>query len=68
MTIKELGTAIKFRRDFLKIRQEDLAELSGVTVKTIHLIESGNGNPSFETIEKIAVVLGMELVLHVKKT
>ena len=67
MTIKELGTAIKFRRDFLKIRQQDLAELSGVTVKTIHLIESGNGNPSFETIEKIAVVLGMELVLHVKK-
>ncbi|WP_205514559.1 helix-turn-helix domain-containing protein [Longitalea arenae] len=67
MTIQELGTAIKFRRDFLKIRQEDLAELSGVTVKTIHLIESGNGNPSFETIEKIAVVLGMELVLHVKK-
>jgi transcriptional regulator with XRE-family HTH domain len=67
MTIKELGTAIKFRRDFLNLRQEDLAELSGVTVKTIHLIESGNGNPSFETIEKIAVVLGMELVLHVKK-
>jgi transcriptional regulator with XRE-family HTH domain len=67
MTIQELGAAIKFRRDFLNLRQEDLAELSGVTVKTIHLIESGNGNPSFETIQKIAVVLGMELVLHVKK-
>lgn len=67
MTIVELGKAIKFRREFLNLRQEDLAELSGLTTKTIHLVETGTGNPSAETLEKIATVLGMELLLQVKK-
>jgi transcriptional regulator with XRE-family HTH domain len=68
MTIEEIGNAIKFRREFLNLRQEDLAELSGLTIKTIHLIETGTGNPSVETLEKIARVLGMELTLLVKKS
>ena len=41
--------------------------MSGVAIKTIHLIEKGLGNPSIATIEKIATVLGLELVLQVKK-
>ncbi|TMI63739.1 MAG: helix-turn-helix transcriptional regulator [Bacteroidetes bacterium] len=68
MTIEEIGNAIKFRREFLNLRQEDLAELSGLTIKTIHLIETGTGNPSVETLEKLARVLGMELTLLVKKS
>jgi transcriptional regulator with XRE-family HTH domain len=67
MTVQELGKAIRFRREFLSLRQEDLAEFSSLTIKTIHLIESGTGNPSAETLEKIAIVLGMELSLQVKK-
>jgi transcriptional regulator with XRE-family HTH domain len=67
MESSEMGKIIKFRREFLHLKQSDLAELSGVTIKTIHLIESGTGNPSFETIEKIANVLGMELLLQVKQ-
>ncbi len=68
MTMKELGKSIKFRRDFLKLRQEDLAEMSGIAIKTIHLIESGSGNPSVDTLRKIATVLGLELSLQIKKT
>jgi transcriptional regulator with XRE-family HTH domain len=67
MTMEELGKSIKFRREFLNLRQEDLAEMSGVAIKTIHLIESGSGNPSVETLRKIATVLGMELLLEIKK-
>ncbi|WP_276500684.1 helix-turn-helix transcriptional regulator [Terrimonas pollutisoli] len=67
MAIDEMGKALKFRREFLNLRQEDLAEMSGITSRTIHLIESGTGNPSVETLEKLATVLGMELVLQVKK-
>jgi transcriptional regulator with XRE-family HTH domain len=67
MNIEEMGKALKFRREFLNLRQEDLAEMSGITSRTIHLIESGKGNPSTETLEKLATVLGMELVLQVKK-
>jgi len=65
--VKKLGESIKFRREFLNLRQQDLAELSGIAIKTIHLIESGAGNPSVETLEKIARVLGMELLLQVRK-
>ncbi len=64
----EIGKSIKFRRDFLNLRQEDLAEMSGITTKTIHLIETGTGNPSIETLEKLMDVLGMELSLQVKKS
>jgi len=67
MNTIEMGKAIRYRREFLHLKQSDLAEMSGVTIKTIHLIESGTGNPSLETIEKLAAVLGMELVLQVKQ-
>lgn len=61
-----LGTKIKQRRKILKIRQEDLAEISDVALRTIVTIEGGEGNPSLETLFKIAEVLGMELQLNVK--
>lgn len=67
MTNEEIGKALKFRREFLNLRQADLAEMSGITSRTIHLIESATGNPSLETLEKLATVLGMELVLQIKK-
>ena len=67
MSIGQIGEEIKVRRQFLDLRQEDLAEMSGIATKTIHLIESGSGNPSVETLEKLATVLGMELILQIKK-
>lgn len=67
MNLKEIGGLIKKRRDSLGLRQEDLAELSEVSNKTLHLIEQGSGNPSFETLKKIAEVLGLELNLKIKK-
>jgi len=62
-----MGQLITKRREFLQLRQGDLSEMSGVAIKTIHLIEKGSGNPSIATIEKIATVLGLELILLVKK-
>lgn len=68
MLLSKMGKSMKFRREFLHLRQEDLAEMSGITSKTIHLIETGTGNPSIETLEKLAAILGMELLLQVKKS
>jgi len=64
---EELIKALKDRRDALKVNQEYLAELSGVSLRTLKAIESGKGNPTFETLNKLAEVLGMELKLEVKK-
>jgi transcriptional regulator with XRE-family HTH domain len=67
MTIAEIGKLITKRRELLHLRQEDLSEMSGIAIKTIHLIEKGSGNPSMVTIEKIARVLGLELMLQIRK-
>lgn len=57
---------IKERREMLKITQEILADLSGVGLRTIKQLESGKANPTFRTLQEIADVLGLELVLQVK--
>lgn len=67
MLTEKIGETVKSRRQFLNLRQEDLAEMSGIATKTIHLIESGSGNPSVQTLEKLVTVLGMELILQIKK-
>lgn len=64
---KELISSLKQRREVLKVTQEHLAELAGVGLRTLKAIESGKGNPTFETLNKLAEVLGMELKLEVKK-
>lgn len=58
---------IKERREILNLTQESLADLSGVGLRTIKQLEGGKGNPTFNTLQEIADVLGMELVLQVKK-
>ena len=61
-----IGNQIKNRRKELKITQQTLAELSGVSKNTIYQIEREQNNPSLEIIEKLADVLGMKLLLEVK--
>jgi len=51
----------------LKLTQEALADLTGVGLRTIKQLEAGNGNPTYKTLQEIADVLGLELVLQVKR-
>jgi transcriptional regulator with XRE-family HTH domain len=67
MKKEKLGEIIQRRRETLSVKQEDLAEMSGITAKTIYLIEQGKGNPSIDTLLKIMEVLGLDISLHVKK-
>jgi len=67
MDLKKLGKDLRQRRESLNLKQEDVAEIGGITIKTLHLIESGKGNPSLETLNKITAVLGLELVLQIKQ-
>ncbi len=57
---------IKKRRDSLKVTQESLAQLSGVGLRTLKHFESGKGNPTIKTLQKIVDVLGMEFCLKLK--
>ena len=67
MHLSMLINTIKVRRETLNVSQEGLAQLSGVSLRTIKQIESGKGNPTLSTIELLADVLGMELKLVIKK-
>ncbi len=67
MHFTELVKSIKERREVLQVTQETLAELSGVGLRTLKQFESGKGNPTLLTLQKLADVLGMELCLQLKK-
>lgn len=66
MHFESLISTIKERRENLKVKQEDLAMLSGVGLRTLKQFESGKGNPTLQTIQKIADALGLEVCLKVK--
>jgi len=67
MHFHELIHTIKKRRENLRLNQENLAMLSGVGLRTLKQFESGKGNPTLQTIQKLADVLGLEICLSVKK-
>jgi len=46
----------KFRRN-KDLTQEKLAELAGISVDFVSLIERGLSSPSFDTIQKLADIL-----------
>lgn len=66
MHFEELIKSIKTRREALQVTQEQLAELSGVGLRTLKQFESGKGNPTLVTLQKMADVLGLEVDLKLK--
>ena len=64
----ELGEIIRKRRELLGLLQPQLASISGVSRRTIQLIEHGKANPSMDTIIKITDPLGLILKISLKET
>lgn len=66
MHFESIIKQLKARREALQVTQDMLAELSGVSVRALKQFESGKGNPTLETLSKLANALGMEVSLQVK--
>ena len=64
--LKELAKIVRSRRDYLKYTQTDIAELTGLTDRTIRAIESGVGGTAIQSWAKILDVLGLELKVQIK--
>lgn len=62
-----IGDIIQSRRKARKIAQEQLADIAGISPRTLRDIEKGNANPELETLIKICNVLGMEIKIEVIK-
>jgi putative transcriptional regulator len=60
-----LGKQIKERRHLLKIKQQELADLAGVSINTVVAVERGAGNPRMTSLA-ICNVLGLQLVAQLK--
>ncbi|MBS0209058.1 MAG: helix-turn-helix transcriptional regulator [Planctomycetes bacterium] len=63
MTNQQIGEKLRIQRKLLRLRQRDLAELAGVTLRGLTRLESGQANPTINQLAKIAEVLGLELRL-----
>ncbi|MDF9828813.1 transcriptional regulator with XRE-family HTH domain [Parabacteroides sp. PF5-6] len=63
----DIFETLKQRRLLLDITQQDLADFSGIGLRTIRQLEAGKGNPSVETLSRLLDVLGMEIDIRVKK-
>ena len=66
MHFESIIKQLKARRETLQVTQDMLAELSGVSVRALKQFESSKGNPTLETLSKLANALGMEVSLQVK--
>lgn len=55
-----LGERVKKQRRLIALSQDDVAHLAGMNVSNYGKIERGLSNPTFHTIVRIAVVLGID--------
>lgn len=67
MDFKAIGKSIRARRKSRKIVQVDLADIAGISPRTLRDIENGTANPELETLMKICQVLGMEIKVEIVK-
>jgi len=57
----EISRQIRNHRILLDITQEDLSEISGVSVRTIKAIEKGMSNPTILVLAKLLEAVGLKL-------
>jgi transcriptional regulator with XRE-family HTH domain len=57
--ITRLGRAFAERRVMLRLTQQTLADLAGVSRSTVQALERGSGSIKFGSVLDIAEVLGM---------
>ena len=51
----------------MKISQRELAELSGISLHSLSNLESGKGNPTLESLLKVADTLGVTITAGVNR-
>jgi transcriptional regulator with XRE-family HTH domain len=61
-----IGKIIQERRDYLNLTQKDVAEMAGITFKSISEIELGIRNPTLNTLKGVLDALGLELTVQIK--
>ena len=58
-----LHQKMQLQRLQLGLTQQEVAELSGVSIRLIRELEAGRANPGLRQLEKLAVALNLTLTL-----
>lgn len=59
--IHNVGRTIRDARTAAGLTQRDLADLSGISERTVRAIETGTGNPALAAVAAAANTLGLHL-------
>ncbi len=59
--LKNIGEEIRKRRKMLGIIQPELADIAGVSLRSLIDIENGTGNPTLVQIMKLLDALGLKI-------
>lgn len=59
LTPISVGAGIRISREILGLTQRDLADMSGISLRQIRIVESDKVSPRMSTINKIAKALDM---------
>lgn len=63
----EYGKIIKDRRKAIGVTQEQLADVSGVSLSYIKLVEANKANPTISVVETLLDCLGLEINVRLKQ-
>lgn len=59
-----LGVNLRARREHKKLTKKAFAETLGISVETYSAIADGTGNPTYETLLRIAIAL--DITIHIR--
>jgi y4mF family transcriptional regulator len=59
-----LATEVRVRRTQLKMRQEELADLAGVSERFIYALENGKQSVQLDKLLAVLNALGLHLEIH----
>jgi len=59
-----LASVVRERRRRLDLRQEDLADLAGVSLRFVQALEAGKATVQLDRVEAVLEVLGLRLTVE----
>lgn len=65
---QSIGQQVKNRRSEFNLTQEQLADLAGVAVRTVHEIEHDKASLRLDSLVPVLEALGLELHVRIRQT
>lgn len=62
-----IGEAVREMRRLSRLTQPEFAKHREISLGSLRQIESGEGNPTVETLEKIGLIFGLEVSFTIKR-